>query len=287
MSESRRSTAAAVILLNIGLVFFVIHDALSKALSARYPLFEVIFLRSFFALPLVFLLLRWEQGSYRVRTGRFWPLVARGVLSVMAFSFFLSGLKLMPLADTFAIFMSAPLLIAALAGPLLGEPATRRQWVAVIVGFAAVLFMIRPGGSIPLVGAAVMLAAVVCFSFSIILTRALGRTESAAIMTVFVMIVFVIVSSVASPFAWRTPTLVDLCLTMALGALAAAAIYCTIAGYKNGPPALMAPFQYVSLIWAVVIGYLVWGDVPDVSVVVAGLVVVGSGLFVLRSSATR
>jgi drug/metabolite transporter (DMT)-like permease len=287
MSESRSKITSAVILLNIGLIFFVVHDALSKALTARYPLFEIIFLRSVFALPLVLILLRWEQGSFRLRTGRFWALVGRGVLSVMAFSCFLYGLTLMPLADTFALFMSAPLLIAALTGPLLGEPASRQQWIAVSVGFAAVLFMIRPGGSIPLLGALVMFAAVTAFSCSIILTRALGRSESASIMTVFVMIVFVIASGAAIPFAWRTPSATDLLLMMALGALAAGAMYCTISAYKSGPPALLAPFQYVSLIWAGVIGYAVWGDVPESSVVLAGVVVVGSGLFVLHSGTKR
>ena len=131
-------------------------------------------------------MLRWEQGSFRLRTGRFWMLVLRGLLSVLAFSLFLVGLKLMPLADTFAIFMSAPLLVAALAGPLLKEPATRGQWAAVLVGFAAVLFMVRPGGAIPPLGAFVMMGATACFGLSIILTRSLGRTESASLMTTFV-----------------------------------------------------------------------------------------------------
>lgn len=214
-------------------------------------------------------------------------MVARGLLSVGAFSFFLVGLKLMPLADTFAIFMSAPLLVAALAGRALGEPATPRQWIAVLVGFAAVLIMIRPGGAIPLRGAAIMLASVVCFSGSIIMTRSLGRTESASSMTVFVMSMFVIAGAVMSPFDWTTPTPGDLALTILLGVLAASAMYCTIYAYTNGPPALMAPFQYVSLVWAVVIGYIVWRDVPDISVMLAGVIVVGSGLSVLRTGGQR
>ena len=271
-------------MLNVALLLFVAHDAISKALTERLPLFEIIFLRSLFALPLVALMLRLEQGSFRLRTGRFWALVGRGALSVMAFSFFLHGLKLMPLADTFSIFMSAPLVVAALSGPLLKEPPTRAQWVAVLIGFAAVLFMIGPGGSIPLIGGLVMLVSVACFSLGTLLTRALGRTESTSVMTVFVMAVFVLAGGVVSPFTWRAPQPSDLALLMTLGVLSASAMYCSIYAYKNGPPALIAPFQYTSLVWATVIGYLVWGDIPDPSVAIAGLVIVASGLFVLHSA---
>lgn len=280
-------TATCVALLNFGLLLFVIHDAVSKVLIERYPIFEVIFLRSAFALPLVILFLRWEHGAVTMKTRRPWALIFRGLLSLGAFGCFLVGLKTMPLADTFAIFMSAPLLVAALAGPTLGEPATRTQWIAVLVGFAAVLFMIRPGGAIPFHGALIMLVSVSFFSFSIILTRSLGRTESASMMTVFVMLIFVVAGAAASPFDWVTPTASDWFLMLLLGGLAAGGMYCSIFAYKNGPPALVAPFQYVSLVWAVIVGYLMWGDVPELSVVVAGIVVVISGVFVLNESARR
>lgn len=283
VNEPGGRTTLGILLLNFGLLLLVVHDALGKALTMRYPIFEIIFLRSVFALPLVLLFLRWEQGSIQLRTGRFWMLTARGLLGVGSFSLFLVALKIMPLADTFAIFNSAPLLVAALSGPLLGEPATRRQWIAVLVGFAAVLFMIRSGGAIPLTGAAVMVVSVSCFSLGIILTRSLGRTESASMMTVFAMVIFVIAGGVSIPFAWTTPTVGDLGLMMILGVLAAGGMYCTFFAYKHGPPALIVPFQYLTLVWAVLIGYVIWRDVPDLSVVAAGVVVVGSGLFVLRS----
>ena len=276
-------TAASVIVLNIALLLFVFHDALSKELATRYPVFEVIFLRSLFALPLVTMMLRIETGRFELRTGRPGMLILRGLLSVAAFSFFLVGLKLMPLADTFALFMSAPLLVTVLCGRMLGEPATRAQWVAVLIGFGAVLFMIRPGGVIPFPGALVMLASVSCFSFSIIITRSLGRTETASMMTAFVMLTFVVVTGVLSPLDWVTPTLPDLGLMLLLGALAATAMYGSIYAYRNGPPALMAPFQYVSLVWAAMVGFLVFGDVPDLSVVIGGVIIVASGIFVLRS----
>ena len=273
---------SGVVLLNAGLFLWVVHDAMSKSLLNRYSVFEILLIRSAAALPIVLMIMRWEQGHLRLHTQRFWALVARGGLGVAGLAFFLFGLKRMPLADTFAIFMSAPLLVAALAGPLLGEPATARQWAAVLVGFIAVLFMIRPGGAIPLLGAMVMLAAVACFALGVILTRALGRTESAAVITVFVMAVFVVAGALVAPFVWTTPSLEDLGLMSGLGVLSGAAMYCTIYAYRDVPPAVIAPFQYTSLVWAVLIGYAVWADVPDPSVAGAAVVVVASGIYVLR-----
>ena len=116
-----------IVAFNCGLRLWVVHDAVSKWLIETYPAFEIMFLRSLIALPLIMLIVRWEQGRLDLRSNRFWILVARGFLSVGSFTTFLYGLKLMLLVDAFAIFMSGPLFVAALAGPLLKEPATRRQ----------------------------------------------------------------------------------------------------------------------------------------------------------------
>ena len=261
---------------------WVVHDAMCKWLADSYHVFELIFLRSAIALPLIFATLRLEQGNLRLRTTRFWPLMLRAVLSLGSFSLFLYGLKLMSLADAFAISMSSPLIVAALSGPLLGEPATRRQWLAVIVGFAAVMVMIRPGGAIPLDGALVMLGATLCYSLGLLSTRSLGRTESASVITVFVMVMFVVAGGAAMPFVWVTPTRSDLGLLSLIAVISAAAMYLTIQGFRIAPPALLAPFQYSALVWAIFIGFVWWGDVPDISIVVASTVVVASGLFVLK-----
>lgn len=276
-----------ILAFNCGLFLWVVHDAISKWLIETYPAFEIMFLRSLIALPLIMLIVRWEQGRLDLRTNRFWTLVARGLLSVASFTMFLYGLKLMLLADAFAISMSGPLFIAALAGPLLKEPATRRQWIAVLVGFAAVLVMVRPGGSISLPGALVMIGATMLFALSVISTRLLGRTESAGVISVFVMGMFVMAGAAAMPFMWITPTPVDMIVMVVIGVLSAGAMYCTIFSFRIAPPALLGPFQYTALVWALLIGYLWWGDTPGATVLAAGGVVVASGLYVLRDESVR
>ena len=276
-----------ILTLNFGLFLWVVHDAISKWLIETYPAFEIMFLRSLVALPLILIIVRWEQGHLDLRTNRFWTLVGRGLLSVGSFTTFLYGLKLMLLADAFAIFMSGPLFVAALAGVALKEPATRRQWIAVLVGFAAVLVMVRPGGSISLLGALVMLGATLFFALSVITTRLLGRTESAGVISVFVMAIFVLAGALAMPFMWVTPSLFDFGVMAIIGVLSAGAMYSTIYSFRIAPPALLAPFQYTAIVWALLIGYLWWGDTPAASVLAAAVVVVASGLYVLRGEPSR
>ena len=240
-------------------------------------------MRSLFSLPIMLLVIRLEHGRIALDTNRFWLLLLRGLLSVGSFSLFLVGLKLMPLASAFAIGMSAPLVVAALSGPLLGERPTRQQLVAVIVGFLAVMVMIRPGGDISLNGAVVMIISTVLFALAIILTRSLGRTESAGVMTFYVSLVFLVAGGLVTPFVWVTPNPVDAGLMAVAGVLSAIALYCTTQACRLAPISLVVPFEYMGLVWALIGGYLIWAEVPGLSVILAAVVVVSSGLYMVRS----
>ena len=271
--------------MNIGILLWVIHDAISKWLTAEYPVFELLLMRSVFSLPLLLLVIRLEHGRFTLATTRFWLLVLRGLLSVASFSLFLLGLRLMPLASAFAIGMSAPLVIAVLSGPLLKEPPTRAQLIAVGVGFAAVMVMLRPGGDIPLAGAAVMLVSTLLFSLAMILTRALGRTESAGVMTFYASMVLLVAGGLVVPFVWVTPSPQGFGLMTIAGVLSAIALYATTQACRLAPVSLIVPFEYTSLVWALILGYLVWSEIPALSVILSAVVVVLSGLYLVRSEA--
>ena len=189
----------------------------------------------------------------------------------------------MPLASVFAIGMSAPLMIAALSGPMLGEPPNRQQLIAVLIGFVAVMVMIGPGGDIPLIGAVVMLISTALFSVAMILTRSLGRTESAGVMTFYVSLMFLVAGGLVTPFVWVTPTPADTGLMATAGILSAIALYCTAQACRLAPVSLVVPFEYAGLVWALFVGYLVWSEIPRMSVVLAAVVVVLSGLYLVRS----
>jgi drug/metabolite transporter (DMT)-like permease len=188
----------------------------------------------------------------------------------------------MPLTDIFAIVMAAPLLISALSALVLKERVTFRRWVAILIGFSAVLVMVRPGGDVITPGALLVVGSVVVYSFLMILTRRLGSTESAGAMTFYSALVFLAVGLIAAPFSWIRPTPSGVLLMAATGLLAGSAQYCLTQAFRIAPPSLVAPFEYTSLLWAMLFGFLVWGDVPTTLVLVSAAVVIVSGIYVLH-----
>jgi drug/metabolite transporter (DMT)-like permease len=283
VSHSRPDNSTlGVLLMSFAAFLWVLHDAISKWLMQDYSIYQVLLLRTIFSLLPILIVLRHEGGVVRVRDARVWVCLGRGCLAVASFALFLAALPLMPLADIFALVMSAPLLISALSALVLKERVTFRRWVAISIGFFAVLVMVRPGGDVITPGALLVVGSVVVYSFLMILTRRLGSTESAGSMTFYSALVFLAVGLIAAPFSWIRPTPIGMLLMAATGLLAGSAQYCLTEAFRIAPPSLVAPFEYTSLLWAMLIGFLVWGDVPTTLVLVSGAVVIVSGIYVLH-----
>jgi drug/metabolite transporter (DMT)-like permease len=271
-----------VLLMSLAAFLWVLHDAISKWLLQDYSIYQVLLLRTVFSLLPIVIVLRHEGGIVRLRGARVWVCLGRGCLAVACFVLFLAALPLMPLTDIFAIVMSAPLLISALSALVLKERVTFRRGVAILIGFSAVLVMVRPGGDVVSPGALLVVGAVVVYSFTMILTRRLGSTESAGAMTFYSALVFLAVGLIAAPFSWIWPTPIGMLLMAATGLLAGSAQYCLTEAFRIAPPSLVAPFEYTSLLWAMLFGFLVWGDVPTTLVLVSAAVVIVSGIYVLH-----
>jgi len=283
MPDSRTDNSSlGVLLMTLAAFIWVLHDAISKWLMQDYSIYQVLLLRTVFSLLPILIVVRREGGVIRLRKARVWVCLGRGCLAVGCFVLFLAALPLMPLTDIFAIVMSAPLLISALSALVLKEPVGFRRWVAVLVGFSAVLVMVRPGSDVSSPGALLVLASVVVYSFAMILTRRLGSTESAGAMTFYSALVFLAVGLIAAPLTWIQPTPIGLLLMAATGVLAGSAQYCLTEAFRIAPPSVVAPFEYTSLLWAMLFGFLVWGDVPTTLVLASAVVVIASGIYVLH-----
>ncbi len=283
MTQSRTDNSTlGVQLMSLAAFLWVLHDAISKWLIQDYSIYQVLLLRTIFSLLPILIVVRREGGYSRLRGSRIWVCLGRGCLAVVCFGLFLAALPLMPLTDIFAIIMSAPLLITALSALVLKESVGFRRWVAVLVGFSAVLVMVRPGGDISSTAALLMAGCVVTYSFAMILTRQLGSTESAGAMTFYSALVFLAVGLIAAPFTWIQPTPFGMLLMVATGLLAGSAQYCLTEAFRIAPPSVVAPFEYTSLLWAMLLGFLVWGDVPTTVVLVSAAVVIASGIYVLH-----
>jgi len=252
-----------IVMMLAGIAGFAVMDAIIKWLTAEYPVPQVIALRSWFGLPILILLAMREGGLPALKTRR--PLVhigRFGLVLLLSFGFFWA-LSMMKLVDTIAIAFAAPIIITALSVPLLREPVGLRRWIAISVGFCGVLIMLRPGMGVFEWAALAALGSAVVYSLLMITTRAFKSTESTASLMLYPQLGISLTGIVMVYFFWVTPTLLDLALFAFAGFFGSIGVMCLTHAFRLAPAAAIAPFEYTALLWATLLGYLVWGELPD------------------------
>src|SRR5690606_6233798 len=200
------------------------------------------------------------------------------ILSMLCFFY---ALTILPLADVTAINFTMPLFVTALSVPLLGETVGWRRWTAVAIGFSGILLMVRPGASILDPAILIAVASAFGYALAVICMRRLGSTERSATTTLYFTLACAVVGGIAAPFAWVPPTPTGWAALILVGLISGTGQLLMTAGYRFAPAAIVAPFDYVSMVWAVVLGFLIWGEVPTVGVLAGAALVIGSGLYIL------
>jgi drug/metabolite transporter (DMT)-like permease len=193
---------------------------------------------------------------------------------------FISALHYIPLAEGTAIIYLSPLLVTAMSGPLLGEHITPIQWFAVGFGFVGVIFIVRPGGSMFHPVALLALGAAFSFSLYQIITCKLNHTDKSSITNFISGLICVLVTTVLLPFFWKTPTPYFTLLMLLLGISAVVSHLLMTKAYQHAKPSTLAPFSYTQLLFAGLIGYLFFDQIPDVIGLVGMLVIVAGGLLI-------
>ncbi len=192
------------------------------------------------------------------------------------------------MADVYAILFAAPLIIAVLSALFFNEHLDRGRWIAVLIGFAGVVVMLRPTGE-GLANIGVLGAVVGAFSYSLsgLIIRNYGRHESAAAFPFYGNLVILSVMAPILPFVWTPPTLADFALMACSGLVGGTALICLLNAFRLAPAPVVAPFQYTQIVWGVLIGYTAFGDLPDGTLIVGAAVVIGSGLYLLDRERRR
>ena len=278
---------AGILLMLAGIFSFAIMDATIKWLTADYPLAQVVALRSWFGLPLLFLLAMREGGLSTLRTRR--PLAHFGrylLVLGLRFSFFWA-LSLMKLVDAIAIAFAAPIIITALSVPLLGEPVGLRRWLAILFGFCGVLIMLRPGLGVFQWAAIAALGSAVFYALLMITTRMLKSTESPAALMLYPQIGVSLTGLVLVFFVWVPPSLADLGLFALAGLFGSFGILCLTQAFRLAPAAVIAPFEYSALLWATLFGYLLWSELPDRITLLGAGFIIASGLYIIYREARQ
>ena len=275
------SSGRVILLMVTSVAFFAAMDALVKDLGTRHPTMQVMFFRSLFAFVPIMLLILHSGSLKALRMHSATGHLLRSLVGVGAMFCFFYAYSRMPLADVVAISFAAPVFVVALSVPLLGERVGPRRWAAVLVGFVGVMIMLQPGPGLLKSIALVPLLGTVFFALAMIVLRKLGRTETSASVAFTFTLSCTLVSGFALPFVWVTPGLVDLAALIAVGLLGGVGQILMTTAFKHGDVAVVAPFEYTAMIWATLLGFVFWDEIPGLNIWLGVAVVMASGLFIL------
>lgn len=262
--------------------------ALSKWLVADFPFAEVLFFRGVGSLAICALLILPRTGRAVFRTRRLGAHIGRNVTQGTAQALFVLALSLMPLAGVVAINFSAPIFAALFAALYLHEKIGHARGAALVIGFLGVLLVASPGADVFRLGAVFAVANAVMYGSVTAAVRGLSATESAETLTMYQMVCLTVFFAVGTAiFGFTMPTASAAGALLLNGALNGLGQYAWTRSLSFAPPAAVGPFYYFSLVWALILGFLFWGDVPTLPLLAGSAIVVGSGLFLLWHESAR
>ncbi len=262
---------------------FALMDTGMKMLAAHYPATQVAALRGLASWPFIVVWVLLAGGPRQLLRVR-WPLhLLRGLLAVAMLAAFAFALKQLPLAEAYALFFVAPLLITALAVPLLGEHVGWRRWCAIGVGLFGTLVILRPTGQgmLSLSGLAV-LGAALAYAISAVSVRLLGKTDSTQAMVFWMLTLLSVFATLLAWHEWVSVRGADLWLLAGVGASGAIGQYAVTEAFRDTPASVVAPLEYTALIWALGLDWLLWRTFPDAVTLIGAAIIVASGLYLLR-----
>jgi drug/metabolite transporter (DMT)-like permease len=267
----------------VGLFGMAVMDACAKFLGGGYAVSQIILARNGIGcLAVVAFVLLSGAGLATLRPHRPVLLILRTLVNLGAAYLFFTGLRYLPLADAFAIAFAAPLFITALSVPVLGEHVGIRRWGAVIFGFAGVLVVVEPGTASFRIEALLPLGAAFSYAIAMLIGRIMTRDMSTPAIMFWPSLGAAAAMLFLMPLQWQTPTLPDAGLFLFMGLIGTAGMSLITQGYRHAPAAVIAPFDYSVLVWGVIIGWLVFHDIPKANVWLGAAMLIASGLYILH-----
>ena len=263
----------------IGMLFFGSMDAVSKHLTSSLPVIEILWVRYLFFALFGFLLAFHYSGLRGLRTSIPFLQIARGLALVFEIVLFTYAFRYLPLADAHVMAASVPLIVLALAVPILKERVGHRRWFAVVLGFLGVLIILRPGFGnwqpilfLPLLGA---------FGFAVylVLTRMAAKFDTIGTSAFYTGVVGLSVLTIFLPLEWKTPTIEEWGWLLLASVLGLCGHISVIKALSMAEASVLQPFFYVVLVWATFLGFIIFDDIPDFITIFGACIIVGSGLY--------
>lgn len=267
-------------------VFFSTMHGLIRHISADMHPLEIVFFRNLFGLVVV---APWfmRYGFTILKTGNLKLHLLRAVLNIVSMMSFFYALSLAPLADVTALTFAAPLFAPVLAAFFFGERAGAMRWAAILFGFAGAMVVLRPGFGDANIGLFLAAFAALVWAFALMVIKQLGRTDSTVTITSYMIVCLVPLSAIPAVFFWQWPTAEQFLWLLATGVSGTIGHLILNQAVKEAQASTVMPFDFLRLIWAVLIGYFVFAELPDAFTWVGGLMICASGIYIAYSERRR
>lgn len=286
-AEGPGAAAHGIVTVLVAWLMLACMDAGSKLLAEDYPIVQILWVRFVLLAAFAFWFARRTVGLAGLQTRHLALQVARAALLTVEIGLFIWAITVLPLASAHAIFAITPLLITALAVPLLGEKVGPRRWAAVAVAFVGVLVILRPDRGVVHPMSLVILVCAVMFALYQILTRLVSRDDPPPVTLFYTAALGAAGLTLIGPFFWVWPDARGWALFLLVAFLGGAAHYLLIKALQLAPASVLQPFGYTIMLWATLVGFVVFGNLPDVWTVAGGLVVAASGVYAFSRERRR
>lgn len=278
-STDSRAALAGILLMLGGILLFAVNDVMGKWLVATYTVGQLLLIRSIAALVVLAPFIRREGVSAFRDAPRPGLQILRVVFSTLEVAGFYWAVSYLPLADVMTYYLAGPIYVTAISALFLGEKVGWRRWLAVSIGFVGVVIALRPTTASFSWPAMIALAGSFAFSLLMIVTRQVRGTSDTVLVT-WQTVAALAFGAVLAPFHWVTPSLRDFLLLALLGVVAMIAHVCVNRSLKLAPASVVVPYQYSMIVWGIVFGFVVFGDVPDISMLIGAAIIIGAGLYI-------
>ncbi len=276
--DERSARLAGIGLMLLSIAMFSCGDALGKYIVATYSVGQLLWLRACAAL-IVLLPLMWRQRAEFTRLERPWLQLLRVVLSTLEVAAFFLATVYLPLADVVTYYLACPIFVTALSPIVLREHVGWRRWSAILIGFCGVLIALRPSSQTVSWPALIALGGSISFAILMLTTRMLRATPDIVLASSQFIGTFLL-GAVLSPIGWVTPSFASLGLFAAAGCISVSALLCVNRSLKLAPASVVVPYQYSMIVWAVMFGYAVFGDVPSIATIFGAAIIIGAGFYI-------
>ncbi|BAR59959.1 drug/metabolite transporter (DMT)-like permease [Bradyrhizobium diazoefficiens] len=262
-------------------------DITAKYLSTSLPSIQITWIR-FLTFALMFTPVMLPASPlYAMRTQRLGLHVMRGAALLGSSLFFITGLRFLPIAEASATDFVAPLFVTALSIVFLGEKVGMRRWFATALGLIGVLIILRPGTSAFHLAAFFPVVSAACWAGTLILTRMMSGREAVITTMAYSSLTGLAILTAMVPFVWVTPSWTAIALGIFIGVASTAGQWIVVLAYRYGDASVLAPFSYTQLLWVSILGFFIFGEVPDVWTVVGAAFIVASGLYIAHRERVR